>query len=263
VVTGTSTPTTLHAGRGGARVDVRAASSPLTIDGDNGPDTISVGSQAPGLGGTLANITAPVTVTDTSALSTLSVDDSGDGTGRAGTISGTAITGLGMGPDAAIYYNGSRLASLTVRGGAGWNFFDILSTTAPLFLMPGAGHNSVWIGDNDSLDGIAGAITIEGSESGGQNSLVIDDHNDSGRSATLTSSAITFTGVPTITYDGLDSLDLVGTSGHNTITVNSVPGLFRAVTIWNVADNTLTGPAVGLVTWYSGLPPWDWVIIVP
>src|SRR5262249_7987220 len=104
-VLGTSTATTLHTGAGSSMVNVRAASSPLTIDADNAAPTVTVGSQAPNLNGTLVNIAAPVTVANSSG--TLNVDDSGDKKARTANLSATAVSGLGMGSGGSILYNGS------------------------------------------------------------------------------------------------------------------------------------------------------------
>ena len=56
----------------------------------------AVGEVIPDLNGKLTGITGSVTVTNTAVTSTLSLDDSGDPTAQTGTITGTAVTGLGM-----------------------------------------------------------------------------------------------------------------------------------------------------------------------
>ena len=89
-------------------MDVKATTAALTINGNDHSDTINVGSLAPGLGGTLTGILGVINVVNTSASSTLNLDDSGDATGRNGTISTTSVTGFGL---------GSLVFAVALRGG--------------------------------------------------------------------------------------------------------------------------------------------------
>jgi hypothetical protein len=250
---GSFTTITINCGTGSNQVNILGVPAGVSVKVNEGSgsydnDTVFVG------GGSLANVAGPVSVNNSNASGkmTLVVDDSLDPKGRTVSVTNNAVQFSGL---PAVGYSG-YVTYLSVYGGSGTNWFDVYSTSAPLLLVPGAGQNYVWIGNNDSLSGIGAAITVEGSDRGGQNSLTIDDHNDSGRNVTLTANSISFTGVPTISYNGIASLDLVGASGHNTIAVNGVPW-GTAVTIWNGAHNTLTGPDAWWVTLYSGLPVWD------
>jgi hypothetical protein len=120
---------TLNTGLGSNTVNVPAASGSLTMNGAGGRQTVNIGSQAPNLNGILASITAPVTVTNSSGA--LNVDDSGDNTGRTGTVNSTQITGMGLGSGGSINYNiGSSLllSSLTVHGGSGSNTYNVAAT---------------------------------------------------------------------------------------------------------------------------------------
>jgi hypothetical protein len=122
-VTGTSVPTTLYPGAPGSSaistVNVQAMSAPLTINGNDPPVNVNIGSLAPRLGGMLSHIDGSITITNTIKPSTLTLDDSGDTTPRTGTLSPTSISGLGLGAGAVVNYIGSELSSLTLRGSAG------------------------------------------------------------------------------------------------------------------------------------------------
>jgi hypothetical protein len=80
---------------------------------NSGVNFVSVGN------GSLDAVQGPLTVGGP-LIAALTVNDSGDTTARTGTLSGTAITGLGMGPAGAINYGGvSQVGTLTVRTGRG------------------------------------------------------------------------------------------------------------------------------------------------
>jgi hypothetical protein len=198
-----------HAGSGNDTVNVQTISAPLTINGDNGRDAINIGSQAPNLNGTLANITQPISVTNTSSLSTLSVDDSGDGTARTGTISGTSITGLGLGASAAINYTGSQLNSLTVRDSAGGATVAVAGTSTITTLWDN-GPATINIGNGNRINGITGALTLENEPN--FDTININDQNDPVfQTGTLSTSGFSFgrltglVGVAPIYWDYIDT----------------------------------------------------------
>jgi hypothetical protein len=154
-VTDTSTSTTLHTGQGNSTINVQGTSSPLTINGDGlGFQTINIGSQAPSLGGTMANISGPVTVTNTSFSSVLSLDDSGNTNPASATISGTQVTGLSP---AAINYDGSQLSSLTVYTGSGGAAVTVTGTsTATSLIGDPSGSNTLQGPDSPTTWNITG-----------------------------------------------------------------------------------------------------------
>jgi hypothetical protein len=91
------TETFLRTGSGNDTVNVQATSGPLAVYNTGGTDTVTVGSQAPSLGGTLANINGSVDVSGSGAT-LLNVDDSGDTTGRTATLANGSLTGLAPAP---------------------------------------------------------------------------------------------------------------------------------------------------------------------
>ncbi len=140
------------------------------------------------------------------------------------------------------------VVGLTVDGGSGNDTFNVQSTvaTTPVTVHTGVGQNTVNVGNNGSLAGIAGAVNVDHSLISGKTSLVINDEGESGRNATITSGGVNFTGVAPITYTDLNSLEVEGANGNNTITVNSIP-TGSTVLILNGKHNAVKGPAAGAV----------------
>jgi hypothetical protein len=232
--------TTLHTGAGGSTVNVRATAGALTIDGDGSTITVNVGSQAPSLNGTMANINGAVSVTNTSSTSTLSLDDSADTTARTATISGSSVAGLSPAP---INYNGGQLTTLTVRGGSS-DTFNVTGTSTSTDLHPGAsatvnvrattgaltidgdGSNAVAVNVGSTaptlggtLANITGAVTVTNTS---LSTLTVDDSGDnSSRTATLSDSAVSGLSPAPINYtgSGLSTLTVYGGSGGNTFNV--------------------------------------------
>jgi hypothetical protein len=271
-ILGTSTATTVHTEAGTTTVNVLAASNPLTIDGDGSAPTVNIGSMAPGLNGTLANITATVTVTNSSG--TLNVDDSGDKTARSPQVSATAITGLGFGSGGSILYDGSalKLSSLVVRGGTG-DTWTVTGTSCPTTLHTGAGPDNVYVkattspltinGDNSvvtikigsnapglsgTLSNIFGAVTVTNTSAA--STLTLDDDADpSAKTATITSTEVSGLSPAPIFYNGsqLNSLTVLTGAGGAKVTVAGTST--KTVLTGNAAGaNTLVGPNAA-TTW--------------
>jgi hypothetical protein len=242
--------TTLHTGLSASTVNVRAASGSLTINGDGGAQTVNIGSQAPNLNGTLASITAPVTVFNSSGA--LNVDDSGDNTGSTGTVSGTQITGMGLGAGGAINYSSGSsllLSSLTVHGGSGSNTYNVAATptsaggtttldtgfgndtvnvqaaTEPLTVDLG-GPGTINVGSTSrTLDSIQGTLTLN--HVFGPGTLnVNDDGSTAAQTYTLNGSSVTRTGAGLISYgSAVVSIVVNGGQGSNVYDVQGTENL--------------------------------------
>src|SRR5262249_6572957 len=104
---------TLDGGSGFANCNVQSTASKTTTNlllqtlG-----AVKVGSLAPSLGGTLANIAGPLNVSNASVMA---VDDSGDGAAQTATITNNSISGTWS--PAAITY--THVGTLTIRSGYG------------------------------------------------------------------------------------------------------------------------------------------------
>jgi acrosin len=231
-VSGTPAPTTLNTGTGNDTVTVQATSQTLAVNGESGSDTVTVGNA-----GSVQNMTAAVTVTNTAGATALTVDDSADGTARSATLGAASLTGLAP---AAINY--ASLSSLTVNGGTGGNTFTITGTPAATTLNSGTGNDTVTVqatsqaltvdgtngsdtvtvGNAHSVQGINGAVTI--TNTAGATALTVDDSADNtGRIATLGASALTGLAPAAISYSNLNALTVDGGTGGNTFTITGTP----------------------------------------
>src|SRR5262249_24078968 len=122
----------LFGGGGGNAFNVQstARGTPITINTDtliaSTNNHVNIGSTAPNLGGTLANIAGPVNVSSSSGTTTLTLDDSGDTTNQTFTITNSSITGTGFtGP-----INYSHVSTLTLDGGSGFANCNVQSTAS-------------------------------------------------------------------------------------------------------------------------------------
>jgi hypothetical protein len=252
--------TVLHTGLSAVAVNVQAASGPLIIDGDGVRPTVNIGSQAPNLNGTLAGITALVTVTNSSGA--LSVDDSGDATGRTGLVRATEITSMGLGTGGGIFYNvrsSLLLSSLTVHGGSGSNTYNLAATptsaggtttletgngndtvnvqatTQPLTVNL-VGGGTINVGSTArTLDSIQGTVTLN--QFFGSGTLnVNDDGSTAAQTYTLDGGSMTRTGAGLISFpnefftifvnggQGTNVYDVQGTEHFFTTTLNTGNG---------------------------------------
>ena len=161
----TNVTTTLDTGTGADIVNVQATSgtngAQLIVDGQNGADTVTIGSTAPALGGTLNGIQGNVTVINGSGQSAITIDNSGDATGRTVNLttvpSGADVYGQVKFSNAAtISYRDKSpgahndVSSLVVWGGQGGNTFTVNNTddaaanfTTTLYLGQVTGGNVV------------------------------------------------------------------------------------------------------------------------
>jgi hypothetical protein len=230
-VTGTSNfynETLLSTGTGNDTVNVEATTGALYIQNPGGQDSVYVGSNGSALGGNVQGINGAVTVLGPGDT-VLTVDDSGDSTGRTATLSNSpfafgsfigAVSGLAPAPIQWIPTNRATggVTGLTVYGGSGGNTFKVTgtsnfynetllstgtgndtvnveATTGALYVQNPGGQDSVYVGSNGSalggnVQGINGAVTVLGP---GDTVLTVDDSGDStGRTATLSNSPFAF-----------------------------------------------------------------------
>ncbi len=116
----------IDAGAGVDTINVRTTGAPATVNGGADDDTINVGSNAPGMGGTVNPIDARLTVNGNEGSDTLNVDDSGDAAANTGTLTETQLTGLGMG--FGLTYG--TVDHLNIFLGSGGDAFTIRNTHA-------------------------------------------------------------------------------------------------------------------------------------
>src|SRR5262249_32950832 len=80
---------TINGNTGTNQFNVQSVSGPTTINTKGGQNTINVGSKAPATGGTLGGIKAALTLNGSGGSDVANVDDTGDVTGRSGTLTPT------------------------------------------------------------------------------------------------------------------------------------------------------------------------------
>jgi hypothetical protein len=268
--------TYLGTGTGNDTVNVLATTGTLNIDGQNGSDTVTLGSLAPSLGGTLANIAGPVNVSNSSGQTTLVVDDSGDTVSKTATLIDGKLTGLAP---AAVYWAPTSTTVggvnfLDILGGSGGNTFNVLNTsyldfgtriqtgtgndkvnvqatTGVLGVYNNAGNDSVTIGSlAPSLGGTLANINAYVDAGGpGPVALTVDDSGDStGRTATLTRNASgtnTLSGMspaPIYYENNVTSLTIDAGSGNDSLTVAGPSTSTHVAYNAGGGSNTLIGP---------------------
>jgi hypothetical protein len=244
----------LQTGGGNDAVNVQATQAPLYVYNRGGSDTVTVGSRVPAPGGTLAGVGAFVYVYGAAgSLTALTVDDSGDGTGRAATLTSGQLTGLGNA--GAIYY-GSSVTSLTIDAGTGNDTLTVasISATTPVTFNGGGGSNAL-VGPNAT-----NTWTVGGLDAGNLNgtftfstvaNLVGGTGVDVFRFTTAASQVTSIDGGGAPAGQG-DWLDYSGYTAA--VTVNLATGIATGVTgsVRNIQDvhgsnfgNKLTGNAQG------------------
>jgi hypothetical protein len=245
---GDTTSVTLKTGKGGNTLGVQGTGVATTLI-SNGPDIVNVGDagNTQGIGGELI-------VTDPPSFATLTVDDSADSVASnvalfTQTIAGVAYgTITGLSPATILYKLADTASPITVNGGSGTNFFGVgggasfqtinlntgtsnnsvlVSTTkAPLNVHGQNGSDLVQIGNQGTVQGIRGAISVD--NAAGSTALTIDDSQDpTAVNATISDTAVTGLAPATISYAGKDlsSLNVFGGNGNSTFTVaNTIRG---------------------------------------
>jgi hypothetical protein len=179
----TSTVTVQTGTGGGGTVNVLATNVPVNLIG-HGTNTVNVGNA-----GSVQAINGPLTISNSSSLATVNVDDSADGTARTVSLDTVAIggsnygriTGLGSAP---IQYKYAGTNTVTVQTGTGGDMVNVLATGAPLNLI-GHASNTVNVGNAGSVQAIYGPLTISGSPSSLATVNVDDSADGTARSVAL------------------------------------------------------------------------------
>src|SRR5262249_37073785 len=126
-----SGPFTLNANAGNDTANVQGLTAQATLNMGDGNDVVNVSSDAPANLGTLAGITAPLTVDAGTGTNTLTISDFGATTPTSATLSATTLTGLAP---AAITYRasgGNFLGGLNILGADGAADTILITGTLP------------------------------------------------------------------------------------------------------------------------------------
>ncbi len=250
-----TTPTVLNTGTGVNTVNVHRTYGPLTINGQNGLDFVNLGQSSSGV----LNFHGPVHVTNTASRTALTIDDSANPYPRTATLTDTSLTGL---PTAPITWVEQDIRSLQIKGNGAGNTFTVTNTPEnPVFqgttLYSGTGAdtvnvrgtggaltvqgqtglNTVEIGNNNSMNGILGPVSVQGAA----DSTTLTLRAFAAVSTqVLTMSATGITGLAGLPAVGVNwasnvlrSLTVRAGSGGNTIMINDTPtALFGGIAFY-------------------------------
>jgi hypothetical protein len=231
--------------------------------------TVTLGSN-----GVLGNLLSSISV---NGICNVVIDDSADTNPQDITISTNWLNEhyIQIG---SIYVFYDTVSSVTVKGGAGNNWFDVESTAAPITLDTGTGTNEVnvggasnavnidvqavglindvHIGSDATLASITAPVSLSQSP-GAQIALVINDADDpAARTVWISNSGVTFTGPPPLFMGPSETVNFQGVHLHslliddpcrqdNWINLISLPAGINGVTIYDTGsrDSTLYTPA--------------------
>jgi hypothetical protein len=238
-------------------INVLSTSANLDLNADGSQDLVYVGSNGSAGGGNVQGIQGTVIVGGNGSA-WLTVDDSGDSTGRTVTLTTTPVSStfigaiIGLAPANIEWLPTSSatggVTRLKVYGGSGGNTSTVLNTsnfnlyteldsgsgndtvnvegtTGTLYLDNSGSHDSVYVGSNGSalggnVQGINGYVQVSAA---GTTSLTVDDGSDTvGRAVTLSSIGIGGLAPAGIAWQlgGVSALSVYGGSGGNTFTVS-------------------------------------------
>jgi hypothetical protein len=206
----------INLGSGGDTFNVQstAAATVTTLDTGVGVDIVNVGSLAPAKGGVASGIQGALVIVG-GGKDTLNVDDTGDTANVSGTLTSTALTGLGMGPRGIAY---SGLAVLNV----------FLDNTGNTFTVTGVAD--------------ATATTITGGSA--TNTAVLNfSGNFAGAALTLVKFAIA-----TLNVGGDFSGSLADAGAITSVSIGGSLTSTGALTAGSIPTMTVGGDMAGLIT---------------
>ena len=222
----------------------------IFAEGGGGTDTVYVGT-----GGSVQGIQGDVSLYNGLSYFHVLIDNSADSTDHPNVaLSYDSLTGLSKG---TINFGLSSVNTLAINGGNGNNTYNIDSpqgylgdtlntgkgsntvnvkgTAYALNINGGVGSNDVVrIGNDGSLVGIYGDVSVANNSTSGHTSLVVDDYANPDQTATITSSSITglsrgainyTAAVPATAGNGVTSVTINGGGGANTFNVLSTAAL--------------------------------------
>lgn len=211
-------------------VDSTAAGVSTTIRAGGSNDSFVLGAatifySAPGLNG----IQGTLTLDGGAGTDALKLRDESNSIGQTYTVTSTAVSRSGM---AQVNY--SALESLELNAGAASDVVNVRTTAAatPVTVNLGAGDNTANVGNQSpflqgsTLSGIQGALTVRGN-----GVLNLNDNEvfftsttggTTGRTYTVSPSAVSRSGAAQISYSGLKSVVLNATNADDKFNVNLV-----------------------------------------
>jgi streptogramin lyase len=199
----------------------------LTVDGGSGGNSFLMPDGPP-------NLPAGITIHGGGSADSLTITQPTDPTGPNWIAAGNSLIFIPLqGNNATINYDG--LGSLVLNGPPGSTKFDIQGTAAGTTTIINCnGTDPVTVGNNGSVQGILGSLTITGPGA----TLDVDDSADpTPRTITITPTTISGLSPAVITYVGISNLIVDGGYGGNMIAVtNTASGTNTTVNSGNGID---------------------------
>jgi hypothetical protein len=195
-------------GRNNVRVDSVASNTSIGVQGGAGRTFYDIGH------GSLDAVAGPVNITG-GANDEVAIDDSDATTRDNYVIRGGDVF---FRNHSGLTYN--HVQRLIVSGSSGANF-DVVSTSAPTFLNPGAAGSSIRISNGGALDGIGSVSVLDAF---GASTLTVDDSRFSGNdSYQITDFAITLgrSSGFRVAYLGIANLNFFGGSGSDRFRIDA------------------------------------------
>ncbi len=252
----------LRSGTGVDTVNVQATSTALTVNGQNGQDTVTLGN------GLVGGITRGVHIANTTSRTALVVNDGASIVAKTATLTATGLTGVLPPPATGITWTQADLRSLTLSGGNGFNTYTIDGTPAnpgflgvtlngginpdtvrvrathsPLTVLGGGSADTIQLGSvGNSLNGILVPVTVDGGT--GTDTITLNDHaNADGRTYGF-GAGIFYRGPALVNHSTLETFTLNASPFDDTINVlDNTAGMAVQINGSFGAD-TLTGTSV-------------------
>jgi hypothetical protein len=243
--------TTVNSNAGQDTVRIKTISGPTNINTGIDRDTVNVWNDSTCLDSISALLT--VNMDDPTVIGAgdlLDIRDTGNTTGRSGTLTASTLTGLGM--SGSISYSAVEL--LDLRLGSGPDVLRIKSISAVTKVNTGSGDDqiNVW-NDANQLAGIAQVLTIDAGDPTASDSLTISDTGtNTATTGTLTGSTLLLSSMPgSITYSHVETLTISLGSGGDTFVIAST---HAAMTVLNAGpgNDTVTAETIAGVTTING-----------
>jgi hypothetical protein len=227
--------------------------SSLAVNGSASADTFQVNSTAPGTltldgqgGGDIYNVVqsalgAPISIIDSGASGTDQITSTSNSAG--GELIGITNAQITRNGSQTISYSG--IENLSVSGTAGSDTFTVTSTPSGPTTLDGQGS-----GDNYNItqSGLGSTLSISDTGGSGVDQLTSASLAAGGEMIGITNSQITRSGSPTISFLGIENLNINGTNNADVFTIGTTPSGTTTVDgldggdTYNIAQSALGGP---------------------
>ena len=213
---------TLNTGNGNDIINVASNAVATTINAGNGDDAVNVGSP----GNSLDAIQGSLNVRGNSQIAqdVLNINDQATDSAMTYTVGSSGVTRTGIG-----HINYQTFEGVALNAGSGSDTINVNNTSAlaPFTVNAGDGNDHIEVNTPVGLNGLNGALTVNGQghlpNSLGDGLELRDDPTAIGHTYTVQATTVSRTGIPTISYSGIDHLGISASSHADTFHVRSMP----------------------------------------